>query len=94
MLVHLIRRDGTRVPVQPPIIFEGGDAQSGVLATFTMDGREMTGRVVAVSARYPDDPPDWEPIVTIRAVDMPALNAEAEAALASLPVGERQKAEG
>jgi|HubBroStandDraft_4_1064222.scaffolds.fasta_scaffold1214791_2 hypothetical protein len=88
MIVNLRRLGGDTVNLDPPIIFEGGEAQPGVLATFTLDGQEMTGRVVGVSGRSPDDPVDWEPVVTIRPIDRERLDAESEAALASLPPSE------
>jgi hypothetical protein len=84
MIVNLTRPNGDSVTLQPPIIFEGGEPQPGVLVTCTLDSREMTGRVIEISPHRPDE----ELVVTIEAVDSEALDIESEVALASLPPAE------
>ncbi|HEU0215347.1 MAG TPA: hypothetical protein VFQ90_01700 [Stellaceae bacterium] len=51
MIVNVGRRTGdgiVRERVDSEFFFEGGAAEAGVLATFELDGREVTGRVVRV----------------------------------------------
>jgi hypothetical protein len=84
MIVNLARHDGDSIVLERidgDLFFEGGDAQVGVLATFDLDGEQVTGRIVKVS---PEDLFD-EACVDIELVDMAALDAEAEITLANLP---------
>lgn len=87
MLVDLARRNGDTLVVErieAPVDFEGSGAQEGVLVTFPLAGREVTGRIIRVVA--PDaEKPDAEPIVEIELVDRAALDAESVIALANLP---------
>ena len=89
MIVNLARpdRDGTTVErIDGDVLFEGGEPHEGVLATFGLDGREVTGRIVGVSHSVPDDVSS-ELIVTIEPIDLLGEDAEALEALNSLTPG-------
>ncbi|HZT89378.1 MAG TPA: hypothetical protein VFA12_15500 [Stellaceae bacterium] len=84
MVVNLLRPGGETVRLEPPIVFEGDEAQPGVLVTFSLGGTEMTGRVIEVFAPT-ENPTAEELVVAVEAVDRDALDAESELALANLP---------
>lgn len=51
MIVNLVRHVGDNIVLERidgNLLFEGGAAQEGVLATFQLDDRELTGRVINV----------------------------------------------
>ena len=84
MIVNLMRRMGDSVVVEQidsPVIFEGGQPQEGVLTTFALDGREVTGRIVKVE---PHDL-DGEPVIEVELVDTAALDVQSEITLSRLP---------
>ena len=84
MIVNLMRRVGDSVVVEPldsPVTFDGGQAQEGVLATFPLEGREVTGRIVKV---WPDEA-NGEPVIDVELVDTAALDAESAVTLSQLP---------
>ena len=83
MLVNLIHRDGgSRVieRIDEPVEFEGSGAQEGVLVTFPLEGRDVTGRIIEVVAAS-----FAEPAIEVELVDRDALDAEAVVTLANLP---------
>jgi hypothetical protein len=88
MIVNLARRVGD-VVVQERIggdlLFEGGEAQEGVLVTFHHDGSELTGRVIHVAEAPPDDDPDAGPVVEVELVDDLTQDLGGERARANLP---------
>jgi hypothetical protein len=86
MIVNLARRVGDSVVLERidgDLLFEGGAAQEGVLATFQLDDRELTGRVINVADR-----PDEETVVEIELVDQVTQDAEGEITRANLPPGD------
>lgn len=89
MIVNLARPAGSGVileHLEQDVMFEGGEPHEGVLATFTLDGREVTGRIIQVSHSIPDAV-DSELIVTIEQIDPEMEDVGSEEALRSLPVG-------
>jgi hypothetical protein len=85
MIVNLVRRTGDtmiREPLEEGVIFEGGEAQEGVLVTFKRDGREVTGRVIKLSD---GQDPDAGPLIEIEEIDQEAQDAASERVLAKLP---------
>ena len=89
MIVNLARPSGDGAileRVEGDVMFEGGEPHDGVLATFTLDGREITGRIISVSRSIPDAG-DSELIVTVEQIDPEMEDIGAEEALNSLPPG-------
>jgi hypothetical protein len=87
MIINLVRRDGDATVVEQidaPVDFEGSGAQLGVLVTFPLDGRDVTGRIIRVDAAALGASDD-EPAIDIELVDRAVLDAESEIALAHLP---------
>jgi hypothetical protein len=85
MIVNLVRRTGNtmiREPLDDGVIFEGGEAQEGVLVTFKRDDREVTGRVIKLSN---GQDPDSGPLIEIEEIDQEAQDAASERVLAKLP---------
>jgi hypothetical protein len=85
MIVNLTRRVEDSVVldrIHGDLLFEGGAAEKGVLATFQLDNRELTGRVINVT-----DEPDQETVVEIELIDQVAQDAEGEITRANLPPG-------
>jgi len=88
MIVNMARRDGDGIVmerVDGDFLFEGGAAQEGVLVTFALDGRPVSGRVVSVSPANPDDGGGAGPVVEIELIDEAVEDIESEMTLASLP---------
>ena len=86
MIVNLARRVGDSVVLERidgDLLFEGGAAQEGVLATFQLDDREFTGRVINVADR-----PDEETVVEIELIDQVTQDAGGEITRANLPPGD------
>jgi hypothetical protein len=83
MIVNVVRPGDSRVleQVDGGLLFEGGAAEEGVLATFQLDGREATGRVVRV---LPADPAA-DSVVEIELIDREHHDRESEITLANLP---------
>jgi hypothetical protein len=89
MIVNLARPAGNGVileRLEQDVLFEGGEPHEGVLATFALDGREVSGRIIKVSHSIPDDTGS-ELIVTVEQIDQAAEDIEAEEALRSIPPG-------
>jgi hypothetical protein len=89
MIVNLARPTGNGVTLEPVdgnVMFEGGEPHEGVLATFALNGRDVTGRIVKVSHSIPNDV-DSELIVTVEQIDREIEDIGAEEALESLPPG-------
>ena len=89
MIVNLARPSGdgmTLERIETDVLFEGGEPHENVLATFSLKGREITGRVIEVSHSMPDDVGS-ELMVTIEPVDLLGEDAEAVEALNSLAPG-------
>ena len=87
MLVNLAHRVGDALVVEQidePVDFEGSGAQEGVLVTFPLEGRDVTGRITKVIERSSDDP-TAEPVIEVELVDREALDAESGVTLARLP---------
>jgi hypothetical protein len=87
MLVDLARREGDMLVVErieAPLDFEGSVAEEGVLVTFPLDGRDVTGRIIRAPVRSADMP-DAEPVVEIELIDREALDAESSVTLTNLP---------
>jgi hypothetical protein len=85
MIVNLVWRTGDtmiREPLEEGVIFEGGEAQEGVLVTFKRDGREVTGRVIKLSD---GQDPVSGPLIEIEEIDQEAQDAASERVLAKLP---------
>jgi hypothetical protein len=83
MIVNLVRHVGDNIVLERidgNLLFEGGAAQEGVLATFQLDDRELTGRVINVV-----EEPDEETVVEIELIDQAAQDAEGEITRANLP---------
>jgi hypothetical protein len=88
MIVNLVRRIGNtmiREPLEEGVMFEGGEAQEGVLVTFTVDGREAKGRVIHLSESAPGEAPGSGPLIEIEEIDQEAQDAASERVLAELP---------
>jgi hypothetical protein len=83
MIVNVVRPGDNRVleQVDGGLLFEGGAAEEGVLATFRLDGREATGRVLRVQ---PADPVT-DSVVEIELIDKEHHDLESEITLANLP---------
>ncbi|HZK89572.1 MAG TPA: hypothetical protein VFC56_05435 [Stellaceae bacterium] len=95
MIVNLARRDGDNVVlerIEGNFLFEGGEAQEGVLVTFEHAGSEVTGRVINVApasfVEGPDPGPDAGPVVEIELVDDCMQDRGGEIARANLPPGD------
>jgi hypothetical protein len=89
MIVNLARpsADGVSLePIEGDVFFEGGEPHEGVLATFAVEGRETTGRIVAISHVIPDDVAS-ELVVTVEPIDREFEDAGAAEALDSLSPG-------
>jgi hypothetical protein len=89
MIVNLARSSGDGMMlerVEGDVMFEGGEPHEGVLATFSIDGREVTGRIIGVSHSVPDDVSS-ELTVTVEPVDLMQEDSEAVEALDSLAPG-------
>jgi hypothetical protein len=88
--VNLARRLGDTIVqerIAGDLLFEGGEAQEGVLVTFHHDGSELTGRVIHV-AEAADDDPDTGPVIEVELVDDLTQDLGGERALANLPPGD------
>jgi hypothetical protein len=84
MIINLARRDGDGIVMERidvPVEFEGSGAQPGVLVTFPLDGRDVTGRIIGVNTAPAED----EPAIDVELVDRAALDAASEIARAQLP---------
>jgi hypothetical protein len=89
MIVNLARPAGNGVileRIEEDVFFEGGEPHEGVLATFMLDGREVSGRIIKVSHSIPDAA-DSELTVTIEQIDQKREDIGSEETLRSLPVG-------
>jgi hypothetical protein len=89
MIVNLARPAGSGVlleRLEEDVMFEGGEPHEGVLATFMLDGREVSGRIIKVSHSIPDAV-NSELIVTVEQIDPEMEDIGAEEALHSLPPG-------
>jgi len=89
MIVNLAHPSGDGITlerVEGDVLFEGGEPHEGVLATFTLDGREVTGRIINITHAVPDDRSS-ELIVTVEPIDRDAEDIGAEEALQSLTPG-------
>jgi hypothetical protein len=84
MIVNVMRRTGDSVVlerVDRDLFFEGGAAEEGVLATFQLDGREVTGRIVRVL----DGAGGGEAIVDVELIDEADHDFGTEVTRANLP---------
>jgi|HubBroStandDraft_6_1064221.scaffolds.fasta_scaffold2410081_1 hypothetical protein len=82
MIVNLARHVGDEIVLErldEPVMFEGGQAQIGVLVSFPFEGREVTARIVDVR------PHDSDPVIEVELIDKEALDVESEMTLAGLP---------
>jgi hypothetical protein len=89
MIVNLARSVGdgmTLERVEGDVMFEGGEPHEGVLATFSIDGREVTGRIIGISHSAPDDV-SAELTVTVEPIDQMHEDSGAFEALDSLAPG-------
>ena len=89
MIVNLARPSGDDARlerIESDVLFEGGEPHENVLATFSVKGHEITGRVIEVSHSVPGDVGS-ELIVTIEPIDLLSEDAEAIEALNSLAPG-------
>ena len=87
MLVNLARQDGDALVIEQvdePVDFEGSGAQEGVLVTFPLEGRDVTGRIIKVIEPSADDP-SAEPVIEVELVDRETLDSESKVTLANLP---------
>jgi hypothetical protein len=87
MLVNLAHRVGDTLVVEQidePVDFEGSGAQEGVLVTFPLEGREVTGRIIKVLEPSAGDP-TAEPVIEVELIDRDVLDAESQVTLARLP---------
>jgi hypothetical protein len=90
MIVNVVRRTGDSVVlerVDGDLLFEGGAAEEGVLATFQLDGREATGRVVRVLPAESGAAADADSVVELELIDEAGHDLESEVTLANLPPG-------
>ena len=88
MIVSLLRRTSDTMVLERlegGVMCEGGEAQEGVLATFKLDGRDVTGRVINIPEFSPSDDGDGEPLIAIEEIDREAHDAASERVLAKLP---------
>jgi hypothetical protein len=86
MLIDLARRAGNALVIdriEATVDFEGGAAEEGVLATFQLDGRAATGRIIRVfeSSEHAD------PVVEIELIDAAAHDRGSTMTLENLPPG-------
>jgi hypothetical protein len=84
MIVNFTRRDGDAMVlerIEVPVTFEGGQAQEGVLVVFSLDGQNVTARVIRV---LPDDP-SGAPAIEVVLVDQATIDAASAETLANLP---------
>jgi hypothetical protein len=91
MIVNLARRAGDSVVlerIEGDLLFEGGEAQEGVLVTFERDGREVTGRVIHVAPTPSADDPDAGLVIEVELVDDLTKDQGGEIARANLPPGD------
>lgn len=89
MIVNLARRAGDGLVlerIEGDVMFEGGEPNEGVLATFSVSGHEVMGRITKVSHSVPDDVAS-ELIVTVEPIDREAEDIGSEEALQSLTPG-------
>ena len=87
MIVNLARPEGDGVVIEQidvPVDFEGSGAQPGVLVTFPLDGRDVTGRIIRVDTAAADAP-DGELAIDVELIDRGALDAASEITLSRLP---------
>lgn len=85
MIVNVMRRNGDSVVlerVDSEFFFEGGAAEAGVLATFELDGQDVTGRVVRV---LDGGAADAGSVVEVELIDETQHDAESEFTRANLP---------
>ena len=86
MIVNVVRRAGDSAVLERidgDLLFEGGAAEEGVLATFQLDGREVTGRVIRVLPA--DAAVDAESSIEIELIDEEGHDIDSEITLANLP---------
>jgi hypothetical protein len=91
MIVNLARRVGDSVVlerIEGDLLFEGGDAQEGVLVTFEHEGREVTGRVINVAPSPSDADSAAGPVIEVELIDASTLDIGGEIARANLPPGD------
>ena len=87
MLVNVARRDGDALlmeQIDEPVDFEGSGVQEGVLVSFPLEGREVTGRIIKVLEPSAGDP-TAEPVIEVELIDRDVLDAESQVTLARLP---------
>jgi hypothetical protein len=87
MIVNVMRRTGDSVVlerVDSDLFFEGGAAEEGVLATFQLDGRQVTGRIVRVLDGA-GGAADAEAVVDLELIDEAGHDLETEVTRANLP---------
>jgi hypothetical protein len=87
MLVDLARREGDKLVVErieAPFDIEGSVTEEGVLVTFPLDGRDVTGRIIRVSEPRAGMS-DAEAVIEVELVDRETLDAEAGNTLTNLP---------
>ena len=88
MIVNVMRRSGEGVVlerVDGDFFFEGGAAEAGVLATFELDGRDVTGRVVRILDAGAGGTADEGSVVEIELIDETGQEVEADITRANLP---------
>ena len=88
MIVNLARRAGDDAileRIDDGVMFEGGQAQPGVVVTFMHDGHEITARIIEVLSPPVGDGAGSEPIVTLEEIDRRRQDRESERALEKLP---------
>ncbi|MBV8779253.1 MAG: hypothetical protein JO032_13295 [Alphaproteobacteria bacterium] len=88
MVVNFARCVGDTIVqerIEGDLLFEGGDAQQGVLVTFRHGGREITGRVVSVGAAPPEDDPEAGLVIEVEAIDNETQDLGGEVARINLP---------
>jgi hypothetical protein len=88
MIVNLVRRAGDTMVqerIDSDLLFEGGDAQEGVLVTFEHEGREITGRVVHVGKAPPENDPGAGLVIEVELIDNLTQDLGGEVARANLP---------
>ena len=87
MIVNVMRRTGDSMVlerVDSDLFFEGGAAEQGVLATFQLDGEQVTGRIVRVLDSA-GGAADTESIADIELIDEADHDLETEVTRANLP---------
>ena len=88
MIVNVRRRTGDSTVlerVDGNLLFEGGAAREGVLATFQLDGHEVTGRVVRVLGADTNGAADDASTVEIELIDEDMQDIDGEIARVNLP---------